>query len=524
MVVSYSSSDSVTVKRWFSANPQGIERIRFADGTNWDRVKINSMVDAPTVQHALAAQNLNEDSPWVFVVPADTFASSTGSEVGLSATLSGGQALPSWLHFDAATRTFTGTPLNEHVGSLSLSVIARDLSSGGTATTNLMVGIANVNDTPMVLNPTTTQTVAGGLPWSYTLPQDLFRDIDAGDSLGYQVVRGDGSALPSWLSFDAATRTFSGNPGVGDLGTVNLQIIATDIAGASATNTLQILVSPPVLGQTITGTGGNDVLNGGAGNDIIDGGWGADTMTGGAGNDTYKVDTSDDIIIEQVNGGVDKVALTLFQGHYNLSENVENLTAFSSGYSDFNASIRGNTLNNVIEVDGGNSDWSIQIYGDGGNDTLKVRNSYGNLLVGGAGDDIFDGAIDGATDWLNGGAGNDTFLFGRGSGIDTIEQDDDLQGETDTVLFGAGVTFDQLWFKKDGQFLEVSIIGTSDSIRMRQEDIEKFQTSDGKTLLDGRVQNLVQAMSAFAPPAAGLTTLPANYQTSLAPVLAANWQ
>jgi hypothetical protein len=55
--------------------------------------------------------------------------------------------------------------------------------------------------------------------------------------------------------------------------------------------------------------------------------------------------------------------------------------------------------------------------------------------------------------------------------------------------------------------------------------VEQFKTTDGaKTLLDSNVQNLVNAMASFAPPAAGQTTLPANYQTSLAPVIATNWQ
>jgi hypothetical protein len=44
------------------------------------------------------------------------------------------------------------------------------------------------------------------------------------------------------------------------------------------------------------------------------------------------------------------------------------------------------------------------------------------------------------------------------------------------------------------------------------------------TLIDSNVENLVNAMASFAPPAAGQTTLPTDYQTSLAPVLAANWQ
>jgi hypothetical protein len=50
-----------------------------------------------------------------------------------------------------------------------------------------------------------------------------------------------------------------------------------------------------------------------------------------------------------------------------------------------------------------------------------------------------------------------------------------------------------------------------------------IRTSDGKLLLDSQVQNLVQAMAGFAPPAAGQTTLPAKYQAGLDSVIAANW-
>ncbi|WP_427501730.1 hypothetical protein ACQE3E_23960 (plasmid) [Methylomonas sp. MED-D] len=42
-------------------------------------------------------------------------------------------------------------------------------------------------------------------------------------------------------------------------------------------------------------------------------------------------------------------------------------------------------------------------------------------------------------------------------------------------------------------------------------------------MLDSQVENLVSAMTAFAPPAASQTTLPTEYQTALAPVIAANW-
>jgi len=104
------------------------------------------------------------------------------------------------------------------------------------------------------------------------------------------------------------------------------------------------------------------------------------------------------------------------------------------------------------------------------------------------------------------------------------------------IVFGAGaiptesVNSDQLWFRHAGNDLEVDSIGTSDKIVIENwysgstYHIEQFKTSDNKVLLDTQVENLVQAMAAFAPPAAGQTTLPQNYQDALAPVIAANWQ
>ena len=54
--------------------------------------------------------------------------------------------------------------------------------------------------------------------------------------------------------------------------------------------------------------------------------------------------------------------------------------------------------------------------------------------------------------------------------------------------------------------------------------VEQFRTADNRLLIENRVENLVQAMAAFAPPASGQSTLPQNYQDALAPVIAANWQ
>ena len=98
------------------------------------------------------------------------------------------------------------------------------------------------------------------------------------------------------------------------------------------------------------------------------------------------------------------------------------------------------------------------------------------------------------------------------------------------MRFDADIATDQLWFRQVGNSLEVSVIGTTDSFTISdwylgsEYQVEQFKTADGETLLESQVQNLVQAMAAFAPPAAGQTTLPQNYAPTLNPVIAANWQ
>ncbi|MCA3131666.1 MAG: hypothetical protein ING80_16230, partial [Rhodocyclaceae bacterium] len=177
-------------------------------------------------------------------------------------------------------------------------------------------------------------------------------------------------------------------------------------------------------------------------------------------------------------------------------------------------------------VNGG--DGNDTLYGEAGDDTLT--GGVGNdSLDGGAGADVLDGGA--GNDTLTGGVGNDTYRFGQGLGADVISEHDTTAGNTDMLSFAAGVAANQLWLRRVGASnLEVSIIGTTDRVTVQnwysgaQYRVEQFKTADNKVLLDSRVENLVQAMAAFAPPAAGQTSLPQNIQDALAPVLAANWQ
>ena len=111
-------------------------------------------------------------------------------------------------------------------------------------------------------------------------------------------------------------------------------------------------------------------------------------MLGGLGNDAYFVDNASDQVIENVGEGNDTVFST---AHFRLSANVDNLILV------------------------------------GGADLQGYGNSLVNLLYGGSGNDILDGA--GGADAMFGGAGNDAYIVDNagdfvfenaGEGADTV--------------------------------------------------------------------------------------------------------
>jgi hypothetical protein len=67
------------------------------------------------------------------------------------------------------------------------------------------------------------------------LPAGVFTDVDQGDTLVYSATLSDGSALPSWLKFDAATGTFSGTAPK-QVASFDVRLTATDKAAGAGAN------------------------------------------------------------------------------------------------------------------------------------------------------------------------------------------------------------------------------------------------------------------------------------------------
>ncbi|PUA26334.1 MAG: hypothetical protein B0W54_23945, partial [Cellvibrio sp. 79] len=168
--------------------------------------------DAPTIANAIPDRSATENVAFNFQLAANTFADiDVGDTLTYIAQLAGGGALPSWLSFDAATRTFSGIPANGDVGTVSINVIADD-GNGGTVTDTFDIVIANANDAPTVANAIPDQNATEDNAFNFQFAANTFADADAGATLAYSAQLAGGAALPSWLSFNAATRTFSGTP------------------------------------------------------------------------------------------------------------------------------------------------------------------------------------------------------------------------------------------------------------------------------------------------------------------------
>lgn len=503
-----STSDTLTVLNYMENDgitPYSVEQIKFFNGTVWDLAMVKAKMISnrtPELTKALSDQQVFEGDDFVFTIDGNAFDDpDDGDVLTYSARQADGSELPEWLVFDAETLTFSG--IADKAGTLSVRVTAKDT---GNLTVSDIFDITVARMPGLILTGSSgADSLIGGRG------NDVLNGLAGTDKLfGY--------AGNDVLNGGRGHDIMAG--GIGD------DIYIVDSAGDSVIenagegidkieSSVSFKLSPHVEWLQLTGirsinaTGNelDNVLMGNNAANILNGGTGIDTLIGGRGNDTYIVDNVGDVVIEYSNQGFDIVQSSV---SFALSRHIENLTLTGSAVIDgigneLNNLLRGNVSNNSLTGGAGND----SLYGDRGND----------LLDGGIGDD-----------YLNGGTGSDTYLFSRGSGKDTIDDYDTAVGNTDTLSFGNDIAVDQLWFRKAGRNLEVSIIGSNDKISIKNwyssaaYRVEQFKTADEQTLLSSQVDVLVSAMAAFAPPAAGETVLPPDYQTQLTPVIAANWR
>jgi Ca2+-binding RTX toxin-like protein len=590
--LTFAPGESLTIRQWFSAPtlsyPRRIENIIFeqADGTitemtpdDIDAILAGGNQQPPVLDNPLADQSATEDAVFQFQVPAGTFSDPEGDDLALGATLADDSALPDRLSFDVQTGTFSGTPENGDVGGIDIKVTATD-AAGESVSDTFTLTVNNTNDAPTVNGGIEDQIIEVSSVFEFTVPGATFTDIDAGDSLALSASLADGSVLPTWLTFDAATATFSGIPQPSDVIPLQIQVTATDDAGVSVSTGFRL----GFAGETLTGTAGDDALTGGNGDDRLAGGLGNDTFTSGIGNDLLSGEEGNDLFYagegdDELSGGAGNDTLygnagndrqfggagsdTLMGGagadlldggegsdyvYYSGSASAVQVDLGSGVVAGGDA--EGDVLVNIEHAWGSGGDDSLTgdananyLLGNSGHDTLSGGDGSDGLY-GGEGDDrLFGGAgndtlyantgmdeLDGGAgnDYLFGSSGGDTYLFGYGDDRDILGEDQTDTASTDTVLFADGIDIDDVWFSQSGDDLRVHLIGGDDRLQINDwfsdgHGIEQFQTANGDVLLESQVQQLVGAMAVFNPPDSGDLLVPQDIRDDVAATIAANW-
>jgi uncharacterized delta-60 repeat protein len=374
------------------------------------------------------------------------------------------------------------------------------------------------NVAPVLANPLPDISFKADKPLLYTLPTNTFTDTDAGNVLTYNLDMADGTGIPPWLTLDPLTGTLTGTPTTLDIGTFDLRITATDLVGATISDTFQMTIVTPnkiingtPSNDTLIGDIGDDELNGLAGNDNLDGRAGNDIMQGGRGNDTYHVRQTGDSVIEASAEGVDWVNSYLTA--YTLSANVEHGRIMIKGA----ANLTGNALNNTLQAGAGNNildgaagldivsyatastdvtvNLSLVTAQDtkgSGFDTLRnieslIGSRYSDTLTGNSATNVLRGG-DG-NDRLIGGLGNDTLDGGLGS--DTADYHDASSGVSVNLSMGAasgGVGNDTLIGIEhlNGSEYADTLIGDTVNNTLRGEGgNDRLEGGDGNDSLDG---------------------------------------
>jgi Ca2+-binding RTX toxin-like protein len=193
----------------------------------------------------------------IYLSPADFLISDTAM---VTAKLANGDILPDWLTFDAQTWTISGRPPEKYVGRLHLVLEAVD---GTTSVTS-----AYAFD--LVIDPT-IELATGALNTDYASRAPVLHvlttsELAAPEGAVITAVLADGSALPEWLTFDPATRTFSGLAPDHYIGDLAIKVVADSIDPVTGANIRQSAIFDLVVDSPIQFTGGARLAR--AGDDI----------------------------------------------------------------------------------------------------------------------------------------------------------------------------------------------------------------------------------------------------------------
>ncbi len=146
------------------------------------------------------------------------------------------------------------TPLDETSGDITPDGLYMTYGSNKDlywVSTGFIDSLKYTNYLPYVKTPVPNQTATKGELFNFTIPDSTFFDDDGINTLTYKAKLTNGNPLPSWLTFDTISATFSGTPLV--IETLNIKVTATDTAGISASTNFKITVTPHTSTDQVNG-------------------------------------------------------------------------------------------------------------------------------------------------------------------------------------------------------------------------------------------------------------------------------
>ncbi|WP_414534885.1 S8 family serine peptidase [Pseudomonas sp. CAM1A] len=384
------------------------------------------------------------------------------------------------------------------------------------------------------------QLIAAGQAWSAGSLGGLFGQDLKEQAPVYQVSLADGSPLPAWMNFDSAQASLAGTPQPGLAGTFDIKVNA----GSEANAVLHLMVQPTVLtvptfdsvtladdqyAVNLSNSFTKVTANGGRHLALLGSGATA-TLLGKDDQQVFATGSRAEVTLgdgnNTVKGGVDK----LVAGHGN------NLIESTGSSSNFTLGDGRNTVKGKLDkLVAGNGDNQVEssgsfaeiTLGNGGN---TVKGEFRKLVVGDG-----DNRIETSSSFANiklGKGHNNVMVDGNMADVEVGEGHTEVafRGSMSNLHFGKPVLPEQLWFQHQGDDLLISRIGSGQQVTLHDwyasspARVRDIVAGNGQHLSDRNVEQLVQAMAAFAPPGAAATSFDAAQAQALQPVLAANWR
>ena len=513
-------TDSVSMDQ-ISAGVYAVEQFEFADGSVLGASWVTSLIPnaAPTATNLSVAEAYTEDTAknLVDIVVADTDSANltitltlsnitagsltTGTSGTVTSTYSAATGVWSASGAKASVNTLlaalTFTPTANFNGNFTIATSVSDGVAPAVTGSKAFTGTA-VNDAPTATNLSAAETYTEDT--AKNLVDIVVTDIDSANITVKLTLSNVAAGSLNVGTSGTVTSTYVAGTGVwiaiGAKANVNTLLAALTFTPAANFNgnfTIATSVSdgvaPAVTGsKAFTGTAVNDLPTG------------AVTITGTA-----------------------KQGQTLTAA--NTLADVDGLGTITYQWKAAGVAISGATTSTFVLTTAqiGKAITVSASYTDGKGTAERVTSSATTAVV------VLSVAGLTGSDPVAGLAVKDTDGLSRDYRPDTITENAAAADNTDMAWLDRALAIDQPWFTQASNNLELSLISIADQFTLASAYqsnpylVEQFKTSEGNTLLESQVQNLVSAMAGFAPLAAGQTTLSASYATTLSSVLVANW-